>query len=193
MNSFWKFPNKCESSKYSMLYFCWLYCSGLSICMRMLSADIFNNFDNHQQNRKVRGNLLLDSLRRQIGINLHPFLNTLSTRNVFIKHSAIKLQKWECGGREKSKDEKEEELKILFLASLLPILRFPRWLSGTEFTCRCRRHGFKIRKISWRRKWQLTPVLLPGKSHEQKNLAGYSLWGPKESHTTELACKHYQY
>ena len=89
--------------------------------MRMLSADIFNNFDDHQQNRKVRGNLLLDSLRRQIGINLHPFLNTLSTRNIFIKHSTIKLQKWECGDREESKDEKEE-LKILFLASLLSIL-----------------------------------------------------------------------
>ena len=65
-----------------------------------------------------------------------------------------------------------------------------RWFSGIEFTCQCRRHGFKIRKISWRRKWQLTPVLLPGKSHEQKNLAGYSLWGPKEPNTTEHACKH---
>ena len=31
----------------------------------------------------------------------------------------------------------------------------------------------------WRRKWQPTPVLLPGKSHGQKNLAGYSPWGHK--------------
>ena len=40
----------------------------------------------------------------------------------------------------------------------------------------CRRHGFNswIRKIPWRRKWQLAPVFLPGKSHEQKSLAGYS-------------------
>ena len=29
----------------------------------------------------------------------------------------------------------------------------------------------------WRRKWQPTPVFLPGKSHGQRNLAGYSPWG----------------
>ena len=28
-------------------------------------------------------------------------------------------------------------------------------------------------------KWQPTPVLLPGKSHRQRNLAGYSPWGHK--------------
>ena len=30
-----------------------------------------------------------------------------------------------------------------------------------------------------------TPVVLPGKFHEQKSLAGYSPWGRKESDTTE--------
>ena len=33
--------------------------------------------------------------------------------------------------------------------------------------------------IPWRRKWQLTPVYLPGESHGQRSLAGYSPWGPK--------------
>ena len=37
----------------------------------------------------------------------------------------------------------------------------------------------------WRRKWQSTPVLLPGKSHGQRSLVGYSPWGRKESDTTE--------
>ena len=37
----------------------------------------------------------------------------------------------------------------------------------------------------WRRKWQPTPVFLPGKSHGQRSLAGYSPWGRKESETTE--------
>ena len=37
----------------------------------------------------------------------------------------------------------------------------------------------------WRRKWQPTPVFLPGKSHGQRSLAGYSPWGCKESDTTE--------
>ena len=42
-----------------------------------------------------------------------------------------------------------------------------------------------VGKIPWRRKWQPTPVLLPGKSHGQKSLIGYSPWGRKESDTTE--------
>ena len=35
------------------------------------------------------------------------------------------------------------------------------------------------------RKWQPTPVFLPGKSHGWRNLVGYSSWGRKESDTTE--------
>ena len=42
-----------------------------------------------------------------------------------------------------------------------------------------------IRKIAWRRKWQPTPVLLPGKSHGWRSLIDYSLWGRKESDMTE--------
>jgi len=33
--------------------------------------------------------------------------------------------------------------------------------------------------LPWRRKWQSTPVLLPGKSHGQRSLVGCSLWGRK--------------
>ena len=40
-------------------------------------------------------------------------------------------------------------------------------------------------KILWRRKWQPTPVFLPGESHGQKSLASYSLWGCTESDTPE--------
>ena len=36
-----------------------------------------------------------------------------------------------------------------------------------------------VRKIPWRRKWQLISVFLPGKSYGQRSLAGYSLWGHK--------------
>ena len=38
---------------------------------------------------------------------------------------------------------------------------------------------------SWGRKWQPTPAFLPEESHEQRNLAGYSPWGLKESDMTE--------
>ena len=51
----------------------------------------------------------------------------------------------------------------------------------------CRRSGFDpwVRKILWRRKWQPTPVLLPGKSHGPRSLVGHSPWGRRESDTTE--------
>ena len=42
-----------------------------------------------------------------------------------------------------------------------------------------------VGKIPWRRKWQYTPVFLPEKFHGQRSLAVYSLWGLKESDTTE--------
>ena len=34
-----------------------------------------------------------------------------------------------------------------------------------------------VGKIPWRRKWQPTPILLPGESHGQRSLAGYIPWG----------------
>ena len=43
----------------------------------------------------------------------------------------------------------------------------------------------EIMEISWRRKCQPTPVLLPGKFHGQRRLVSYSPWNHKESHTTE--------
>ena len=39
-------------------------------------------------------------------------------------------------------------------------------------------------RLPWRRKWQPTPVFLPGRSHGQRSLVGYSPWGRKESDTT---------
>ena len=39
--------------------------------------------------------------------------------------------------------------------------------------------------LNTRRKWQPTPVVLPGESRGQRSLAGYSPWGHKESDTTE--------
>ena len=39
--------------------------------------------------------------------------------------------------------------------------------------------------VPWRRKWQPTPVLLPGEFHGLRSLVGYSPWNRKESDTTE--------
>ena len=58
----------------------------------------------------------------------------------------------------------------------------PRWYSGTESACQCRRHtrrGFDlwVGKIPRSRKWQPTPVFLSGKFHGMTSLVGYSPWG----------------
>ena len=60
-----------------------------------------------------------------------------------------------------------------------------------EYTwqCRgCKRYGFIpwVRKILWNRKWQPTPVFLPGKLHGQRSLVGYNPWGCKESDMTVI-------
>ena len=38
----------------------------------------------------------------------------------------------------------------------------------------------------WRRKWQPTPIFLPGESHGKRSLVGYGPWGCKESEMTEV-------
>ena len=65
------------------------------------------------------------------------------------------------------------------------VLRHSTDAGGKESACQCRRHkrgslDTWIGKIPWRRKWQSVPVFLPGKSHGQRSLAGYSSWGCKE-------------
>ena len=40
--------------------------------------------------------------------------------------------------------------------------------------------------MHWRRKWQPTPVFLPGESQGRGSLVGCRLWGPTESDTTEV-------
>ena len=52
----------------------------------------------------------------------------------------------------------------------LGLFGLPRWHSGKESTCQCRRHkrcGFDpcVRKICWRKEWQPTPVSWSGKFH----------------------------
>ena len=73
---------------------------------------------------------------------------------------------------------------------LFGFLLLPSWLSGKEPTCQCRSHRSHRfdswdGKMPWNRKWQPTPVFLPGKSHGQRSLECYSPWGRKESDTTE--------
>ena len=65
-------------------------------------------------------------------------------------------------------------------------MAFPGGLVVGNLTCQCRRPRFDswVWKILWRRKWQPTPVFLPGEYHGQRSLVGYSL---KKSGMTEVA------
>ena len=83
-------------------------------------------------------------------------------------------------------------LSTYYMLHPVYILEFPWWFHGKESTCQYRRrkrHGFDpwVRKIPWSKKQQLISVLLPGKFHEQRSLAGYSPWDQKESNMTEHA------
>ena len=70
---------------------------------------------------------------------------------------------------------------------------FPGGPRGKEPTCQCRRCRFDpcVGKIPLRRKWQATSVFLPGKSHRQRSLMGYSLWGCTVKHN--LSTKQHQF
>ena len=56
-----------------------------------------------------------------------------------------------------------------------------------------KRPGFDpwVRKIPLRRKWQPTPIFLPGKSRGQRNLVGYNPWVTKESNMTKWLSRGY--
>ena len=80
----------------------------------------------------------------------------------------LRLQGLICGGLN----------SIYYLLGASPVV---------QICLQCRKRGFNpwVGKMPRRRKLQPTPVFLPGKSHGQRNLAGYSLWGHKESDTNE--------
>ena len=78
---------------------------------------------------------------------------------------------------------------VLILSCYTAWWGLPVW-RGKEPTCQCRRHRFDpwVRKIPWRRKWQPTPVFLPGQFRGQRSLTGYSPWGHRQTDTTEHTC-----
>ena len=105
---------------------------------------------------------------------------------------------WETLGWKKHKLESRLPGEISITSDMQMTPSFPGSSDGKRICLQCRRPGFDswVKKIPWRRKWQSTPVLLPGKSHGWRSLVDYSPWGRRESDTTEwlhfrfhLACK----
>ena len=63
--------------------------------------------------------------------------------------------------------------------------RLPRWRSGKESACQCRRCKTQVQSLGWKDALEeglgTHPVFLPGKSHGQRSLVGCNPWGCRES------------
>ena len=81
----------------------------------------------------------------------------------------------------------EERETILFRGIKSKHRGFPGGSEAKKICLPCRRPRFNswVRKIPRRRKWQHTPLFLPGKFHGHRSLAGYSPWGCTELDMTE--------
>ena len=60
------------------------------------------------------------------------------------------------------------------------------WWAAVHGVAKSRTQLSDFTFMHWRRKWQSTPVFLPGESQEQGSLVGCRLWGRTESDTTEV-------
>ena len=96
----------------------------------------------------------------------------LTKRPINVKRMA-KMQKWE---EKKSGQE----------------LDFPSGPAVKNLPAVQERQETWVRKIPWRRAWQPTVVFLLWESHGQRNLAGCSPWGLKESDTAERLSTHHR-
>ena len=94
-------------------------------------------------------------------------------------------------GAEKHTIKEGERRKLAILEVLILYIRLRQVTQWYQYR-RCKRCGFDpcVGKIPWRRKWQPTPVFLPGESHGQRSLESYSPWGCKELDSTERMCTH---
>ena len=92
-----------------------------------------------------------------------------------------------CTARNISWYESEKSTQTLQFCIHYTQVWAPQVAHGKESACQCRRCRFHpwVGKIPWRRKWQPTPVFLPGKFHGLRSLVGYSPWGRKETDMTE--------
>ena len=85
-----------------------------------------------------------------------------------------------------------------YISIVFPMATLPSGTSGKEPACQCRRckrlrFDFWVEKIHWSRKWQPSPLFLPGKFRGQRSMGNYSQWGRKELDTNEWLSKAHAY
>ena len=79
-------------------------------------------------------------------------------------------------------------LRLHFIIGIHTFIGFPNGSARKEPTCQCRRRRFLGWEDPLEKERQPTPVFLPGKSHGQRSLVGYSPSGHKELDTTACTC-----
>ena len=120
-------------------------------------------------------------MNQEIGIDLYILLciKQITNENLLYGTRNYSILCRDLSGKE---IQKEGDINIC--------IGFPSGPSGKEPACQCRRHercGFNpwVGKIPWRRAQQPTSTFLPGESHGQRSLAGYSPRSHKELDMTE--------
>lgn len=90
----------------------------------------------------------------------------------------------------------KESIKLDLNSTACYLFSICRWLSKVKVSLQRRRPGrcgfsLSVGKTTWRDKWQLTLLCLPGESQGQRSLAACNPWGrKKESDTTEQLGVH---
>ena len=129
-----------------------------------------------------RGNRRREELGEGDRMNGHQDLNDWSRKGRQIRHQRFeglistwkKTKKWIGGGQVTATALDHNFVKKL---GAFPVAQWVKNLPAIQDTeeTSCRFHP-RVGKIPWRRKWQPTPVFLPGKSHGHRSLVGYSPW-----------------
>ena len=155
-----------------------------------------------EQTRNLGGDILYESINKLLigsdGWNTFSLKAwcLLSQQTTQLKGSllhfsgtACRIKSGRIEGVYKAKERRGIMKKDLFnyYLSVIPSLLNSLVVQMVRIYLQCWWPGFDpwVVKIPWRRAWQPTPVFLPRESHGQRSLAGYSLWGCKESDTTE--------
>ena len=126
---------------------------------------------------KLNSNRKISPRRRWIlGLNLRPYSSTVpSNPATLLDQRWILSPNTHYHAFRKSTSQMAQAVKKPLQCSRHGRYQFHPWFNpwGHPWV------GPWVRKMPWRRKWQPTPLFLPGESHEQRSLVDYSLWSRK--------------
>ena len=134
---------------------------------------------------RFKGLDLIDRMPEELWMEVHNIVQEVVIKTILKKkkckkakqlsEDVMQIAEKRREAKRKGKEERYRHLK-----------GFPGGSDGKASDCNAGDLKFDpwVGKVPWRRKWQPTPVFLPGKSQGQRTLVGCSSWGRKESDTT---------